>query len=124
MSNYINKKGYVIYKKNLSDDQIINIKEELTIKPFVPKDYAVKNQNNSFSIYLENKNKIYIPKYYGIHKFGNDYINKLPKSSNIDLNFNGTLREYQIDPINIIFNSLQNGQSLDTWDMNMFLKWP
>jgi superfamily II DNA or RNA helicase len=111
MSNYINKKGYVIYKKNLTEDEIKDIKEELTVKPFVPKDYAVKNQDTSFSVYLENKKKIYIPKYYGIQKFGKNYINKLPESYNIDLDFSGSLREYQLEPIKIILESLEKGNS-------------
>ncbi len=107
--NYINKKGYIIYKKNLTEDNIQKIKDDLTILPYVPKDYA-QNQE-SFTIYLENKNKIYIPKFYGIENFGlKDVINKLPKTIKFDNNieFKGKLRDNQKEGARIILNSIKN----------------
>ena len=41
--------------------------------------------SNPFPIYLESKNKLYLPKFYGIEKFGNPEVNKVPPGDTIDV---------------------------------------
>jgi superfamily II DNA or RNA helicase len=98
-NKYINKKGYVIRKSILSIDEQLKIKTDLMVKPFVPKDY-VQTEVESFAVYTENKSKFYLPKYYGITHFGQPEHNYLPNGTEINVNFTGTLREEQYEPIN------------------------
>ena len=97
IDTYLGPKGYTILKKDLSMRTQLYIKEQLTVKPYTPG--APISSGNSFPCYRESNNKLYLPRYYGIELFG------LPKRYNIsngefiNLEFNGTLRDYQIPVI-------------------------
>ena len=67
--NYLSKNGYVLRKENLTNDEILKLKNELIAKPLSDMKYNF-NQSFDFPIYIETKNKFYIPKMYGISKFG------------------------------------------------------
>ena len=66
--SYINRRGYVVYKKNTSIEEMNKIKDELTVKPYIPKSTI---ELNSFTIYRESHSKYYLPRFYGINLFGN-----------------------------------------------------
>jgi superfamily II DNA or RNA helicase len=72
----ITRFGYIIEKKSLSEEKILEIKKDLTVKPFQLEKFRFA-KDNSFSLFLENGDYISIPKYYGIEKFGVPKINKL-----------------------------------------------
>jgi hypothetical protein len=95
MKPYLGKKGYTILKKDLSSEQIKKIKTDLTIKPHVHGSPAQDTQNTYF-VYRESNNKIYVPQHYGIKEFGPPSKIELSEGENIDLKFNGQLRDYQI----------------------------
>ena len=99
-NSYINTRGYVIYKKYLTEEQLDKLKKVLTIKPFISNDFTKKD----FKIknYLENKFKIYIPKHFGISKFGLPEINKLNEGEDINVEFEGNLRQDQLIYVNKI----------------------
>lgn len=91
----LTKRGYEIDKINLDIKEINYLKEELNVKPFILDDKNIK----SFPVYTETKNKIIIPRFYGINKYGLPKLNNINcKSSNYK--FNGTLRENQIKIMN------------------------
>ena len=90
-NNYLGQKGYSIYKNNLSIEEQNNIRKDLLVQPITPKS-PVKPE--SFPIYLESPEKIYVPRYYGITKYGIPEI-KITAGDDINLKFNGTLRDYQ-----------------------------
>ena len=54
---YFGKKGYTIYKDDISVDEHHNIRNDLTVSPFIPK--TSFNNNISFPIYRESNNKFY-----------------------------------------------------------------
>ena len=93
INSYLGQKGYTIPKNELTVEQQLQIKNDLTIKPFVSG--APIASNVTFPAYRESNNKFYVPHYYGVEKFG------LPKKINIhqgndmNLEFNGKLRDYQ-----------------------------
>lgn len=91
MNNYLGQKGYSIYKKNLSIEEQNNIRRELLVQAKVPNS-PVKSE--SFPIYLESPEKIYVPRYYGYKKYGECNF-KITDGQEIDLLFNGTMRDYQ-----------------------------
>ena len=92
-TNYLGQKGYTIYKLNITSIKQQQIKNDLTIKPFVqgaPTGSAV-----SFPVYRETTNKLYVPHYYGVQQFGQPPEIKISTGTNINLQFNGQLRDYQ-----------------------------
>jgi superfamily II DNA or RNA helicase len=94
--SYMGKRGYIIRKKFLTEQEINQIKSDLTVKPFTNNDYGT--QEEPFKIYLENESKLYLPKSYGIEKFGNAEQNILPNGKDIDINFSLNLKDEQKIP--------------------------
>lgn len=96
MNNIISVYGYGIEKKN--NEELLNeLKEDLTV---TPKNFNT-TEKTKFAIYSENNKRVYIPRYYGLQKFGIPKINNL--SDGLDcpnLIFNGDLREQQKEPVN------------------------
>jgi superfamily II DNA or RNA helicase len=95
---FLGSKGYTIRKENLDHHELLLIKKELTVKPFVPK--MSLHKPRSFPIFRESKTKIYIPRFYGLDTYGTPDSNKLPVGKNIQLEFVGELREYQTNMVN------------------------
>jgi superfamily II DNA or RNA helicase len=93
---YMGKRGYIIRKNSLNNEQLINIRNDLTITPFTLGDYGTNEE--PFKIYLENKNKVYVPKFYGIEKFGNPDVNIIPKGKDINVEFSLKLKDEQQIP--------------------------
>lgn len=92
-SSYIGKRGYCIFKENLSIKEQDYIRKELTIKPFIP---GCPFQNtNSYPIYRESIKKFYLPRYFGINTFGDCNEFKISYGDEINVNFNGELRNRQ-----------------------------
>jgi len=95
--SYLGKKGYSILKSDLTIKEQLFIRNELTVKAFVPKS-PVKPE--AFSIYRESPNKFYMPRYFGVNTFGDFAENKLSLGEDINVEFQGELREYQINIVN------------------------
>ena len=56
------------------------------------------NGSRSFPIYDETRQAIYVPKYFGLRKFGLPEVNVLEPGSPVHLTFAGDLRPEQLDP--------------------------
>ena len=104
MNNIISLYGYGIEK--LNNENIINeLKEELTV---IPKNFNTPDKIK-FAIYSENNKRVYIPRYYGLQKFGIPSINKLNEGEDCpSLIFNGELREQQKEPVNNFIEAAKN----------------
>lgn len=105
MKSYIGKRGYVLIKKYWDSNIIDQIKKELLVQPFQSGDYGEPEE--PFPVYSENAQKLYIPKYYGLEKFGQPNENKLEPGEDIDLTFKGILRSHQIEPISKCMEAFQ-----------------
>lgn len=93
INTYLGQKGYTIPKNELTVEQQKQIRNDLTITPFI---MGSPNQNHiSFPAYRESNNKMYLPHYYGLEKFGTPKEYKISNGIDIDLEFNGQLRDYQ-----------------------------
>jgi len=93
MHTSLGSKGYTLLKCELTPEQQHAIKTELTVKP---QTHGFNNVNQpTFPVYRESINKIYVPHYYGISQFGVPLTYKISEGRDIDLKFNGTLRDYQ-----------------------------
>ena len=95
METKLSRNGYIIKKKELTCKQIKEIKDDLTVKPFTMNDFGSGNEKK-FSLYLESPKKLYIPRFYGLEKFGKPTINKMIDGEKININFKGNLREEQL----------------------------
>ncbi len=93
--NYLGKKGYTVFKNELSKEQYKKIKQELNVKPFTTHSFG---NEVTYPIYRESERKIYLPRYYGVEEFG-EPIHKLSKGLDINLTFKGNLFDYQINII-------------------------
>jgi superfamily II DNA or RNA helicase len=105
---YLSKKGFVLKKNSITNEELTNLKLELQGKPLVDSKFNFKQENPSYPVYIETKNKIYIPKMYGIEKFGfPDTVleNYIGKEWETETQFNGTLLERQIEPVNALIKA-------------------
>ena len=101
---YLNKRGYVIIKEHFNYEVLNDIREELTVRPF--NSYIDPNNVESYQVFLENEKKMYLPKIYGIEKFG-EAEDKIPTSEDINLRFNGEVRENQKSAIDASIKQLK-----------------
>ena len=101
--SYLGKKGYSIYKIDLTNKEQMYIRTELTVKPYLPKSPI---QPEPFPIYRESPQKIYLPRHFGVEHFGDVTENKLPLGDDICLDFVGELREYQVNIVNKYVNAV------------------
>jgi len=96
--------GYGILKKN-NEELILKIKEDLTI---TPSNHFDSTNVKSFPIYSESEKRIYIPRCYGLQKYGAPINDKLNLDDCITCNnlvFEGKLRDQQVDPVNNFINA-------------------
>ena len=105
IATYIGKKGYTIYKECISGQEQQEVRNELTMRPYVPKS---PTQPDPFPIYREAHNKFYLPRYYGLDNFGVPDENRIPKGTKTSMEFVGELREYQINIVNKYVNHVGN----------------
>jgi superfamily II DNA or RNA helicase len=108
MPTILSNHGYKIIKKEYSTSEIKNIKDELTVKPF---SFSKINMNDQrFSVFLESPRKLYLPRFYGIQRFGIPTENNILPGDPISVTFQGGLREEQ-KPIEDIYlkNAQENG---------------
>jgi superfamily II DNA or RNA helicase len=92
----LSRHGYSIPKEQFSEKALDRLKKDLTAEPIQQQGYVT--QDASFPIYLESPKKIYLPRYYGIQKYGLPKSNKLIDTGiKANLKFDGSLRPYQIN---------------------------
>lgn len=95
---YLGQKGYSIMKESISIQEQNKIREDLTVKPFSPPNSIQKP--TPFPIYRESAKKFYVPRFYGFENYGDPDKISLNEGKNIDIQFEGSLREYQINIVN------------------------
>lgn len=105
--NYLSKRGYVIRKENLDKTVCTKLKLELYANPLVDDKFG-NAEDVSYPIYIETKNKLYIPKMFGIQKFGypeNVLANFEGKEWEEEHEFVGDLLERQVEPSNTLIDT-------------------
>ena len=115
--SYLSKRGYVITKEVLEKDELNELKKVLVARPLVDKKFIGNNCGNGiqtdFPVYIQTKNKIIIPKMYGIKKYGmpTSFLpNYIGEEWDHPIEFNGSLYESQIEPVNTLIKSCkENG---------------
>jgi len=107
MHTYIGQKGYTLLKSELSVEQQNTIRNDLMIKPFVMGS-PINNDSVIFPVYRESAKKFYVPHHYGVSKFGQPTEYNISDGENIELEFNGKLRDYQEPVVNKFINYVKS----------------
>lgn len=102
-STTLSTRGYNVLKSELSANEIKSIKDELTVAPYVLPDFKTKPV--PFKLYMESDTRLYLPKYYGLARFGKPVLNKLEDSQDINVEFRGELRPEQQEPVKAIIDA-------------------
>lgn len=107
--SYIGNKGYTIPKNVLSPDDLDFLKQDLMLKPENPTAiYGVgTNTDSIFPVYRENENKIYLPRFYGIERYGSPHKATIAPGLDIDVPFVSSLRDYQEKIVDTYMNHIK-----------------
>jgi superfamily II DNA or RNA helicase len=96
----LTNRGYGIIKSSFTEEELTELRNKLTVKPFNMMDMGGEKTDTRFPVYIESSKKIYVPKAYGLKHYGHPHENKLDNDLiDIDVPFNGTLRETQLGPV-------------------------
>lgn len=101
----LSRKGYLIQKNSLTENQLNKIKKDLIVQPFLRTNFGKKAEK--FTAYLENETRICLPKFYGLKEFGSPKENKEPKYHKINIKFEGNLIERQIEPYQVTLEGIK-----------------
>jgi len=101
----LSSRGYSVPKSNLTEDELDNIKNELSVVPFTPGS-PVKPAVNK--LFLESGSKIYVPKCYGLKKWGVPSKIKVNEGKEVNLTFRGDLRPEQETPVDALYSACIN----------------
>lgn len=96
--SYLGKKGYTIPKSCLSNEDLEFLKVDLFMRPVVAGNMsfgAGAGDGAAFPVYRENANKIYLPRFYGIQRYGLPEKCEIQTGADIDVPFPNPLRDYQ-----------------------------
>ena len=95
---YLSHRGYAIEKEG-NEKLIEKLKKDLTVKPRT-NPMMLQEEAKEFAVYRENQQKIYLPKNFGLEKFGVPDVIQMEDGEDCpNLNFNGTLRSIQEEPV-------------------------
>ena len=99
---YLGKKGYTIPKEHICSEELAHLYEELNVKPEVHGvHYGVPQDQVQFPVYRENDKKIYVPRFYGIERYGLPITSEIQVGDSIEVDFPKPLRDYQENIVNI-----------------------
>ena len=104
---YIIKKELLQIKNTRNKGRPIKfLKKDLFVKPFVPgAQFGNPNdQSAAFPVYRENNNKMYLPRFYGIQRYGVPDRCDIEEGDDIDVPFELSLRDYQVKIVDIYCN--------------------
>lgn len=105
--SYIGSKGYTIPLSCLSKEEETFLKKDLMVKPELFS-FNSSNEVSSFPLYRENAKKIYVPRFYGIERYGEPSNLQLSFGNKIDITFSKELRDYQEHIVNTYVQHVQS----------------
>jgi superfamily II DNA or RNA helicase len=105
---YLSNRGYAIEKKG-NEAIVKSLKVALTVSPKINQMMVGAGVPISFEVYRENEDKLYIPKFYGLQKFGIPQKNKMKDGIDTTyLQFNGKIRPEQEQPAKAFLDAIQD----------------
>ena len=110
---YLGKKGYTIPKHVLIEEDLAFLKTDLYVKPESSSAiFGMGVDEPSFAVFRENAAKIYIPRFYGMERYGPPRSSEIGNGLDIDVHFPNPLRDYQDKIVGVYVNhvSRDNGE--------------
>lgn len=104
--SYIGQKGYTIPKQFLEAPDLVELKKELMVQP-ASHGISYGPKEKSFPVYRENQEKIYIPRFYGIRRYGVPR-NDLSPGETIHVPFEKPIRDYQDKIIQVYIDHVRD----------------
>ena len=104
--SYLGTKGYTIPKSVLTPADLEFLKKDLFLKPQTPGPSFGPALEDAFPVYRENEKKIYIPRFYGIDRYGTPSRSEIAPGMDIDVAFPKELRDYQNKIVDIYMRGL------------------
>lgn len=106
----LSERGYGIPMLPTNDTLIKEIEKELTVTPNNFSFMGNNDSDNSFQVFQKSPKKIYMPKFYGLSKYGEPEIRKITEGLDMHSNvsFQGSLRENQLKPVEDFLNTAKN----------------
>lgn len=106
MTTLLSIHGYGIPKQN-NEELIAELKKDLTMSPNI--NFTLSSDAEQFEIFKESEKRLYIPRYYGLQKFGiPDKISLHEGKDCPALVFQGTLRDQQLEPVENFIKAANN----------------
>ena len=93
--SYLGKKGYTIPKSIISKQDEEFLRKDLFVKPVLMGNAFGAGESTTFPVFRENANKMYLPRFYGIQRYGIPSKSEIGEGDNIDVSFPKPLRDYQ-----------------------------
>ena len=90
--------GYRIPKKDLLNEQ--HIKGLLSVKPYIPSVFVNPRFVKRFEVFRENEQYVYVPKHFGIERFGSCTGRDVTPTPDKFWEFSGLIRESQLPVVN------------------------
>lgn len=106
-SSYLGKKGYTIPREILSEEEVEFLHKDLFMKPVtIGPSYGAPGAQDegAFPVYRENAKKIYIPRFYGIQRYGLPNKSEITQGVAISVDFPKPLRDYQDKIVDVYMN--------------------
>jgi superfamily II DNA or RNA helicase len=106
--SYLGKKGYTIPKDCLSKEDDEFLRKDLFVKPEIfGANFGGAPTEQAFPVFRESNNKLYIPRFYGISRYGLPDKSEIQEGDDIDVTFPKELRDYQEEIIATYMNYVQ-----------------
>jgi superfamily II DNA or RNA helicase len=102
----LNRQGYLIKKDQVDENTLVEVRKELTVKPLVLPAYQDFTKAKEFEIYQESPSYLFLPRYYGLEKFGPPTRNLLTIGAPINTEFIFSLLPHQITAYNKTIETL------------------
>ena len=85
-----------MFKNELDAEQLKEIRDDLLARPYVPKS---PQQMSPFKIYRETPDKLFVPRHYGLNRFGPPRRTMIADGETMGdtMEFTGGLRDYQVN---------------------------
>jgi len=100
-ASHVGTKGYTIPKSVLTAQDLEFLKKDLFLKPQTSGPSFGPALDDAFPVYRENEKKLYIPRFYGIERYGTPERSEIAPGMDIDVAFPKELRDYQNNIIDI-----------------------
>jgi superfamily II DNA or RNA helicase len=96
----ITRNGYKVVKAAIDALALVKLKKELTVKPNIPAVFVQPQHVKRYPVYSETENFLYVPKQFGIARFGEPATSEISVESSPDTwRFTGSLRPLQVDVV-------------------------